>query len=64
MIRKTNLDDRVDPRFARQDKALVNILMRTSAEQLDGINELLELQARQIGGRPVVVLPRHPDAIH
>lgn len=64
MIRNTDHDDRVDPRFARQDKALVNILMRTAAEQLDGINELLELQARRIGGRPVVVLPRHPYTIH
>ena len=64
MIRRTDHDDRVDPRFARQDKALVNILMRTGVDELDGVNELLELQARQIGGRPVVVLPRHPDTIH
>ena len=63
MIDNNRPDDRLGGFFRPTDNPLMNILMRTAAEEIDGVNELLELQARQTG-RPIVVLPANPDTIH
>ena len=63
MFEKPAATDQLGEFFRPSDNPLMNILMRTAAEEIDGINELIELQARQTG-RPIVVLPSQPDTIH
>lgn len=63
MLIKTRSADDLGGFVDHTDNPLMNVLMRTAAEDLDGVNELLELQARQIG-RPIVVLPSNPDTTH
>ena len=64
MTRKPALEDRVTMGVEHMEHPMMNILLRTAVEELDGVNELLEIQARRNGGRPYIVLPRNPETIH
>lgn len=64
MLRKPAPKDSADLGLESVEHPMMNILLRTAVEELDGVNELLEIQARRNGGRPYIVLPRNPDTIH